>query len=165
MNGLVWITGAGGLIGSYVVKSGSPEWRVCPITRNELDLTDIGAIKEFWKRNRPKLVIHCAAMSKAAACQKNPQLAHQVNVETTRTLCELAADIPLMFFSTDLVFDGSKGNYTEADAVNPLTVYGKTKAQAEQIVLQNPRHTVIRAALNAGVSPTRDRGFNEEIHN
>lgn len=165
MNGPVWITGAGGLMGSYLAKRAPLEWRVCPITRKELDLTDIAAIKEFWKRNTPKLVIHCAALSKAAACQKNPQLALQVNVEATRTLCELVADIQLMFFSTDLVFDGSKGKYKEEDAVNPLTVYGETKAKAEQIVLANPRHTVIRAALNAGVSPTRDRGFNEEIHN
>jgi nucleoside-diphosphate-sugar epimerase len=62
-----------------------------------------------------------------------------LNVEVTKLLAELAAEIQFVFFSTDLVFDGRKGNYVEADAVNPLHVYGETKAAAEEIVLKNPR--------------------------
>lgn len=153
MSKLVWITGAGGLIGNYLVKSAPAGWLIHPVRREQLDTTS----------STPSLVIHCAALSKAAACQKDPELAHKLNVEFTQTLCGLA--VPLIFFSTDLVFDGTKGNYSENDPVNPLTVYGETKAKAEQIVLANPRHTVLRLALNAGISPTRDRGFNEEIHN
>jgi dTDP-4-dehydrorhamnose reductase len=76
-------------------------------------------------------------------------------------LCEFAADIPLLFFSTDLVFDGAKGNYNESDAPNPLTVYAETKVAAEQIVLANPKHTVIRASLNAGRT-ARGNAFNEQ---
>jgi len=110
-------------------------------------------------------MIHCAALSRSAACEKHPEFARESNVDMTRLLCRLFRDASLIFFSTDLVFDGQKGNYSETDAVNPLTVYGRTKAEAEQIVLSNPRHTVIRLALNAGVSPTGDRAFNEEIHN
>ena len=78
-------------------------------------------------------------------------------------LAELAAEIPFVFFSTDLVFDGRKGNYAETDAVNPLHLYGETKAAAEQIVLRNPRHIVVRTSLNGGISRAGNRGFNEEL--
>ena len=153
MSRTVWISGAGGLIGSYLLNSAPTEWRAQAIARHGK-----------WS-SPPDLILHCAALSKSAACEKEPELARESNVELTRQLCELARDTSLIFFSTDLVFDGTKGNYSETDTVNPLTVYGRTKVEAEQIVLSNPRHTVIRLALNAGVSPTGDRAFNEEIHN
>ena len=86
-----------------------------------------------------------------------------MNVEVTRLLAELAAEIPFVFFSTDLVFDGRKGNYIETDAPNPLHLYGETKAAAEQIVLKNPRHLVVRTSLNGGISRTGNRGFNEQL--
>ncbi len=70
---------------------------------------------------------------------------------------------PFILFSTDLVFDGRKGNYTETDAPNPLHVYGETKAAAEEIVLKNPRHLVIRTSINAGQSLSGDRAFNEQL--
>ena len=73
--------------------------------------------------------------------------------------------IPFLFLSSDQVFDGAKGWYVETDPVNPLNVYGETKAEAERIVLQNPRHSVIRVALNAGTSPTGDRSFIEDMRN
>jgi dTDP-4-dehydrorhamnose reductase len=78
-------------------------------------------------------------------------------------LAALAHDIPFIFFSTDLVFDGKQGHYDEAAVPSPLNVYGETKVEAEQIVLSNPNHTVIRTSLNGGTSPTGDRGFNEEM--
>jgi dTDP-4-dehydrorhamnose reductase len=78
-------------------------------------------------------------------------------------LAGLAADIPFVFFSSDLVFDGRKGNYTETGALNPIHLYGETKAAAEQIVLRNPRHTVVRTSLNGGVSRAGNRGFNEQL--
>ncbi len=102
-------------------------------------------------------------MSRSVDCQRQPELARTTNVKATMVLAELAADIPFVFFSTDLVFDGRKGNYVETDAVNPLSVYAETKVAAEKIVLANPRHTVIRAALNGGTSMSGDRGFNEQL--
>src|SRR5436305_1046784 len=96
-------------------------------------------------------------------CAKNPALARKCNVEVTAHLAELAAEIPFFFFSTDLVFDGLAGNYDESSAINPLGVYAKTKAEAERIVLANPKHTVLRTSLNFGISPTGDRAFNEQL--
>ena len=104
-------------------------------------------------------------MTRTQDCETNPALARKSNIETTALLAELAADIPFIFFSTDLVFDGCKGNYIETDAVNPVSIYAETKVAAERIVLANPRHLVIRTSLNGGISPTGDRGFNEQIRN
>jgi dTDP-4-dehydrorhamnose reductase len=65
--------------------------------------------------------------------------------------------------SSDLVFDGRKGNYVESDAPNPLSTYAETKVAGEEIVALHPRHLIIRTSLNGGRSPTGDRGFNEEL--
>ena len=158
---VAWITGAGGLIGSQIVRAAPREWSVRGLTRADFDLTDFAKMRAAFERDQPQLVIHCAAMSKTPACEANPELARLNNVEVTRALAGLAADIPLLFFSTDIVFDGRKGNYTENDAPNPLNVYAETKLAAEQIVLANPKHSVIRTSLNAG-STAGGTTFNEQ---
>lgn len=161
-----WVTGAGGLIGSYFVRTAAqsaPDSRVIGLTRSELDLTNSSAVRARFEQERPRLIIHCAALSKVGACERDAALARQVNVAVTEFLAHLAEQISFVFLSTDLVFDGQKGNYTETAAVNPLSVYAETKVAAEKTVLRNPNHLVIRTSLNAGISPTQDRGFNEEL--
>ncbi len=163
---VVWITGAGGLIGNYLVQLAprfAPQFDAVGLTRANLNLLDFAAVRAAFRKQEPAAIIHCAAMSKSPDCQANPALARHVNVETTALLADLAAEIPFVFFSTDLVFNGRQGNYVESDAVEPLSIYAETKLAAEQIVLANPRHTVIRTSLNGGTSPTGDRGFNEQI--
>lgn len=162
---VVWITGAGGLLGHYLVRTAArcvPTWRVVGLTRPEADLTDPAAIERAWRRAPPELIIHCAALSKAVACEADPEQARAVNVVATSHLARMAAEIPFIFVSTDQVFDGSRSWYRETDPVSPLTFYGRSKAEAERIVLSNPRHTVVRTSLNAGLSPTGDRSFLEE---
>jgi dTDP-4-dehydrorhamnose reductase len=161
MAGLAWITGAGGLIGSHLVRHAPSEWKVHALTRAEIDLTNSSAARTAFARERPQLIIHCAALSKTLECEQNPERARTNNVEVTRVLVGLAANIPLIFFSTDLVFDGAKGNYSEGDAPNPITVYAETKLVAEEIVLANPKHTVIRTSLNAGRT-SNGTAFNEQ---
>jgi dTDP-4-dehydrorhamnose reductase len=163
---LTWITGAGGLIGNYLVQTAprfAPSWRARGLARAELDLLDFGAVRREFKKQEPQLIIHCAALTHTPTCQKNPALARKLNVDVTALLAELAAGIPFIFFSTDLVFDGRAGNYDESAPVSLLNVYAQTKAAAEKIVLANPGHTVVRTSLNLGVSPTGDRGFNEQL--
>jgi dTDP-4-dehydrorhamnose reductase len=163
---LVWITGANGLIGNYLVQTAPqfvPRRRVRALTRADFDLLDFAAVRREFAKDRPQLVIHCAAITHVADARKDPMLARRVNVEATKLLADLAADIPFVFFSTDLVFDGRKGNYTEADQANPLHIYGETKLAAEEIVLKNPRHLVVRTTINAGVSPSGGRAFNEQL--
>lgn len=160
------ITGAAGLIGRYLVTTASrwaPSWTVGGLTRAELDLTDPAAVESSFHTYRPDLVIHCAALSRTKDCEENPGLARRVNVEATAHLAELSRNIPFIFFSSDQVFDGQQGWYVETDRINPVNYYGETKAAAEQVVLANPRHTVIRLALTAGTSPAGNRSFVEEM--
>ena len=160
------VTGAGGLIGHYLVSqapTSAPEWHVFGLTREHTDLFHHRVTKDIFAELRPKLIIHCAALSRSRDCEADPALAKRLNVDVTAQLAHLARDIPFVFFSTDLVFDGTKGNYREEDPPSPMSVYGETKVQAEQIVLANPNHTVIRTSLNAGVSLTQDRSFVEEM--
>jgi dTDP-4-dehydrorhamnose reductase len=137
------------------------------LVRAEVDLTDFPAVERLFAHERPSGVIHCAARSRSPACQADPAGARLQNVEVTRRLAELAAEVPMVFLSTDLVFDGrrdgSKGGYQEGDAVNPLSVYAETKVEAEAWVRRNPRHAIVRTSLNFGRSPSGPGAFNEEL--
>jgi dTDP-4-dehydrorhamnose reductase len=166
MKPIAWVTGAGGLIGGYLLRTAArrtSQWEVRGLTRADADLTDATQVKALWQRHRPELIIHCAALSRTGVCEQNPARARLINVEATKRLADLARQIPFVFLSTDQVFDGSKGQYVETDQVNPLNVYGKTKAEAERVVLENPTHAVMRIALTAGKSTTRDRSFVEDM--
>jgi dTDP-4-dehydrorhamnose reductase len=159
----VWVTGAGGLIGGCLLRA-APRYAarktVVSLTRADLDLSDFAAVRNHFRRQNPSAVIHCAALSKSPDCQANPALARTLNIDVTLLLAELAAALPFVFFSSDLVFDGRTGNYDEAAPVNPLSVYAESKVKAEQFVLSNPRHTVIRTSLNSGATPDGS-AFNE----
>jgi dTDP-4-dehydrorhamnose reductase len=166
MKSTVLITGAAGLIGSYLVRTAArwaPHAHVHGITRQDADLTDERQIAILWRNLNPDAVIHCAALSRAGACEADPRLAYEINVQATGRLADLAHDRPFLFLSSDQVFDGAKGSYVETDEVDPVNVYGRTKAEAERRILRNRNHTAIRVALTAGSSRSGDRSFVEEM--
>jgi len=163
---VLWITGAGGLVGRELLRTAdqwAPAYRPVGLARADLDLADFPAVRAAFERDRPALVIHCAAMSRVPDCQRDPAAAVRINVEATACLAGLAANIPLFFLSTDQVFDGRAGPYNERDAANPLHVYGQTKVAAEQAVLRHPRHAVVRLSLIYGRSLEGNRAFNENL--
>lgn len=161
-----WVTGAGGLLGDYLARlarEAAPGWEVVPLTRAALDLLDFAAVRERFTRERPRLVLHCAALSRSPDCEADPALARRLNVDVPALLAELAERGRLVSFSTDLVFDGRHGHYAESDDASPLGVYGATKLAGERAVVAVRNHIVLRTSLNAGVSPTGDRAFNEAL--
>ena len=163
---VAWITGANGLIGNYLVQTAprfGPQWQVRALTRDQFDLLDFQKVESEFKKDKPKLIIHCAAISVVAEAQKNPALAKKINVELTKFLAGLAAEVQFVFFSSDMIFDGRRGNYIETDAPNPLNFYGDTKLAAEQIVVKNPAHLIVRASINFGISQAGNRSFNEQL--
>jgi dTDP-4-dehydrorhamnose reductase len=161
-----WITGGAGLIGSHLLNLAgecAPDWAPVGLTRRVLELTDQDAVTRRFEMDSPSLLIHCAAISNTRKCEEDPRAAYQVNVEVTGFLSDLFARARMVFFSTDLVFDGRRGHYTETDAPSPLGVYAHTKLEAEGRVLAHPCHLVLRTSINGGRSPTGNRGFNETM--
>lgn len=160
------ITGAAGLIGQYLVKTAprwAPDWDVQGLTRADLDLVNRRDVDRAWQSLKPNVVIHCAALSRTKDCEHDPAQARRINVEATTHLAQLSHNIPFIFLSSGEVFDGKTGWYSEMDEPSAINVYGQTKLEAEQTVLQNTGHTVVRIVLTAGTSETRSRSFVEDM--
>ncbi len=117
------------------------------------DLLDVGAVRCLVGEVRPEVVVNTQALSDVDRCELEPELAHAQNVETTANLITAVSGIGagLLHVSTDYVFDGSKqAPYDEADAPNPLSVYGRVKLVAERLVLECPRGVVARTSTLFG---------------
>jgi dTDP-4-dehydrorhamnose reductase len=167
MTQCVVVTGAAGLIGHYVVRNATrwaSGWEVRSLSRADLDLTDQRAVEQTWQALKPSAVIHCAALSRTKDCERDPHQARRINVEATAHLARCSEGIPFVFLSSGEVFDGKAGWYRETDDPNPINVYGHTKLEAEQRVLQNPKHTVVRIVLTAGIALNGDRSFVEDMN-
>lgn len=101
-----------------------------------LDLTDFKKTKEVFKKINPKLIIHCAALTNVDYCEEHPKETKIINYKVTENIAKISKELhcKLFYISTDSVFDGKKGNYTETDEVSPLNVYAKTKLLGEKAV-------------------------------
>ena len=144
------ITGALGYLGSALADHFAEKYSLIKVVHNNakegeiaVELTNEDEVKDLSKNFSPNYIFH-AAGRKAQACEKNPESA-LVNVLASEFLTKYFSSTPIYFFSSDFVFDGEKGNYAETDSPNPLTIYGKSKLQAEQTYDQN-RHCIIRTA-------------------
>ena len=123
-------------------------------------LTDTTFLQRVIDQVQPDFLLHLGATSSIPFCSDNPALAYQVNVEATAVLARLCSKhgVRMLFTSTDMVYDGKCGNYSENDLPSPLSVYGKTKMEAEEQVLEK-NFPVFRLALNYGVCPTYTPNF------
>lgn len=163
----VLITGAAGFVGGHLYRGlrdlgfetiGAARG-ARPSAAHELHFAELSAgdaVKQLLDRTRPDAIIHCAAAANAGFCEANPEAARADNVAAVENLCRETrpAALPLIHFSTDLVFDGCgdapAGGFREDDKPQPATVYARTKLSAEQIVLNHPAGLVLRSALVYG---------------
>jgi dTDP-4-dehydrorhamnose reductase len=171
----ILITGAGGFVAKHLLDAMTDEdagLRVIatgrkPVVDNlsdavyyKMDITSRDDIDKVFDLKKPGLIIHAAAISKPDECELNKEKALLVNTTSVRYLLEAAAKTKshFIFLSTDFVFDGVKGMYTEEDVAAPVNYYGQTKLQAEELVKQYPfGWSVIRTVLVYGSSEgTRD---------
>ncbi len=117
---------------------------------NPMEITDFASVAAQFEQFQPDAVIHAAAHTNVDDCERNPDNAHRVNALGTWNIATLAgeANIPLIYVSTDFVFDGAKTTpYTEYDAVNPLNHYGASKLAGEKHVAQLCRkHFIARTS-------------------
>lgn len=131
-------------------------------------LEDVAGARRVVEEAAPCAVVHTAAMAIPMEVEQNPEAARAINVEFTRVLCAGAQAVGARFIhtSTDLVFDGARGDYVEEDAVAPISLYGRTKVDAEAAVMRtHPNHVVARTSLLLGPSPRGDRGVEEAMWN
>lgn len=166
----LWITGISGFLGWHLAQVAQANWQIYgtyhrqPIrlrqggTTAQLDLLDFEAVVATFALQRPAAVIHTAALAQPNACQQQPQLSYGINVAATEHLarCCAAARVPLVFTSSNLVFDGQSPPYREVDAPCPVNLYGEHKAEAERRLLAaHPQAVVCRLPLMFGpATPT-----------
>lgn len=104
-----------------------------------------GIISQF----QPDVLIHCASLTNIDYCETHRSIAHNINVEGTRNIvqCLRSSTAKLIYISTDAVFDGLKGNYSETDVVNPPNYYGQTKYEGELEAQQREKSLIVRTNI------------------
>ena len=138
-----------------------------PFTTHAVDFSDQKALAQAFEAAQPDALINCAAQANVDAAEKHPEHAFRVNAVAAGELALLArsAKVPMIQLSTDAVFDGTKGNYTETDAPNPQNTYAKSKLAGEQAVAEaNPEATIARVVFH-GWSLTGARSLAEFFYN
>ncbi|HEV8041620.1 MAG TPA: sugar nucleotide-binding protein [Bryobacteraceae bacterium] len=154
------LIGANGFLGQHLSKAGG-----CfdvfeadlAASRGErglaMDVTSPASVDAAFRHARPNVAVLLAAVSDIDQCEQHPQIAEAVNVCGAVHVAEACArtGARLVFTSSAAVFDGTRHGYTESDAPTPLSVYGRTKARAEELILAKlPDALILRLALAIG---------------
>lgn len=143
----ILITGANGQLAKTVAYYNKVHDLILA-TKSVINIEDRRDVYQKITMYKPDIVYHFASMTRGDECAANPKKAYKVNVTGTRHIARITAKlgIPIVFVSTNEVFDGTKQTpYTESDIPNPKTVVGKNKYKAEQIIITtNPQHYIVR---------------------
>ena len=152
----VLVTGVNGQLGhdvSLVLKDRGMD--VIAPTRSDMDITDKDAVDSFFERYRSDAVIHCAAYTAVDRAEDETEQCRKVNVGGTANIvrnCERYG-IPMMYISTDYVFNGSGDRPWEpSDPTDPVNAYGLSKRDGETEVLRIRKHFIIRISWVFGIN-------------
>jgi dTDP-4-dehydrorhamnose reductase len=120
----------------------------------KLDICNPVQLKAIFEKHKPDVVINAAAMTQVDDCESQQELCKQINIDAVKklaTICSLHQS-KLIHISTDFIFDGQKGNYTEEDTPNPLSYYGWSKLEGEKVVQKHAKdYAILRTVLVYGV--------------
>lgn len=108
----------------------------------ELDITDLLQVKDSISEHDPDIILHLAAMTHVDNCEVEPEKANEINVKGTENLIR-SFDGKIIFLSTDYVFNGEEGPYSENDTEDPINVYGSTKREAENVIKSSSKDWLI----------------------
>lgn len=133
----VLVTGVNGQLGEELVRlfSKDSSFLVFPKTHQDLDIINRKQVGLVLQKEKPDIIIHCAAWTNVDAAARTPEGAMKVNAEGTKNICEAAQKVnaKVVYISTNEVFDGKKGiPYLEDDHTNPINAYGESKLKGEQ---------------------------------
>ena len=162
MIGPALLFGASSMLGYHLATlfSGSLRPFISPGNRAKsvchwpsLKLDDSHWIEGIFHQTQPDLLLYCHAVCDVTKCELNPEWAYEINVQQVkRVMAALPEHTRLVYVSSDHVFGGD-GVYHEESTPCPISVYGRTRVEAERCVLQQSGSLVIRAGLGIGVSP------------
>ena len=168
------VTGASGLLGLHFAWQAAGNAEVTGVVNHHtlagdpfqtmaVDLAQPGAGKLLLEDTQPDILVHCAAMANVDVCDRQPELAQRMNAELPGELAEAAAEmgIKMLHISTDAVFNGIAGDYSEDDLPDPLSVYAKTKLQGEQAVVATNSEALIARVNFFGWSISGSRSLAE----
>lgn len=173
------ITGVSGLLGinlaleavqqgfDVVGWTNSHPLKNTPFQQEIVALENLETLPAALQNARPDAVIHCAAIANLDVAEQTPQLADLVNAQAPGILAQATKEmgIPFVQISTDAVFDGSKGNYSEEDLPNPRNTYAKSKLAGEQAVRQAYAEALIARVVFFGWSISGKRSLAEFFFN
>lgn len=144
----ILITGSNGQLGNEMQQAAVrfPAFNYIYTDVAELDICDKSALDAFVKANNVNVIVNCAAYTAVDKAEDDVELCHKINRDAVRNIAEVANDnkVKVVHISTDYVFDGTNYlPYTEDMPVCPATVYGKSKLEGEQALLENCKESVI----------------------
>ncbi|KKS24480.1 MAG: hypothetical protein A2606_02645 [Candidatus Yanofskybacteria bacterium RIFOXYD1_FULL_42_10] len=158
----ILITGAGGMLGREItdIFSKDKKYAVFGTIRSvepnksginyiKADLRKLGNLKKIVSAVKPDIIIHCAALVNLDKCEKNKREANLVHIEATKILASYKKNkTKFVYISTDSVFNGKTGNYTESSRPNPLNHYSQSKLLGEKAALAiNKNSLVVRMCI------------------
>lgn len=164
---MLLVTGAAGFLGRFVVRQAAATGRsvVAAVHRTfdhfelvssrQADLTSDAALNDLFGIVKPTAVVNCAALTDVDACERDPDRAFLLNSRVPQALSAKCAESGAVFvhISTDSVFAGDRGNYSELDAPAPVNVYARSKLEGERLVVDaNANCVVLRTNF---VGPSR----------
>ena len=160
----LFVTGASGLLGSRMVEPAKHNYEVIPLHNTRplhsnslrLDITNLSEVLSLFNKLKPHMVIHTASETNVDKCETRKEQAWRINVEGTRNIAFACSKVgaKLVYISTDYVFDGEKGNYTEQDKPNSINYYGVTKSEGESQVVQHCKnYAILRTSVLYGWHP------------
>ena len=172
------VLGGSGLIGNALLKNSKNEFDILTtFYKNHISIknvrsfqysfpNDLNNLRELLEKEKPDVLVNTMGYSNIDFCELNKSDAEMLHVEVTEKICKICENIGTkqIFLSSDYVFDGEKGNYSETDVPNPVNYYGLSKLKAEQLILKNPINTVIRTSVIYDWD-YRARFFNSVIKN
>ena len=159
------IIGGASLVGSTIIDYAKDNYEIfttennTPITNSKVSsiklnlLDDKKHILDYIEKIKPSAVIHTVAFPNVDFCESNHELTDLLHVKITKDISEICSSVnsKLIYFSTDAVFSGNNSiSYNELDTPNPLSYYGKTKLEAEKIILQNTDNIILRTTVIYG---------------
>lgn len=157
----ILVTGISGLLGNNLARHFKDVGQVFGwyhthpvaiegVASRPCDIGDRDQVARAIQGIRPEVIVHCASLTNVDQCETHREAAEAINVGGTRNIVQAAGDLPgcrIIYISSDSVYAGRRGAYTEADAVDPQNVYGWSKFRGEQEAAACDRHLVLRTNL------------------